>query len=212
MYQVRREINSQLLTLARQARRMTQSKLAEAVDVVQGTISKIEAGVIGPTDDELQRIADALDYPVAFFEGERLVVGPGVTEIYHNRKRQKVGVGVSNCVYATATIRAMNVESLLRSWHVEFEAFPSYSVDEFGRDPMKVARTVRAFYRAGYAFEKTNDPRRLKELSGEVWSLEEKFLVGPDGTRLARAPGHLSYWFAWDGYLGVRSELYQAGS
>ena len=28
--------------------------------------------------------------------------------------------------------------------------------------------------------------------------------------RLARVPGHISYWFAWDSYLGVESELYQA--
>ena len=37
-------------------------------------------------------------------------------------------------------------------------------------------------------------------------------LVGPDGTRLARVPGHVSYWFAWDGYLGVNSEFYTDGA
>jgi hypothetical protein len=73
-------------------------------------------------------------------------------------------------------------------------------------------RTVRAFYRDGYTFEKTDEPRRLKGPRGQVWTVEEAFLVGPDGTRLARAPGHISYWFAWDGYLGVRSELYEAGN
>jgi hypothetical protein len=26
--------------------------------------------------------------------------------------------------------------------------------------------------------------------------------------RLARVPGHIAYWFAWDGYLGVESALY----
>ncbi len=39
--------------------------------------------------------------------------------------------------------------------------------------------------------------------------MTEEALVGPDGARLARVPGHLAYWFAWDSYLGVRSELYQ---
>jgi hypothetical protein len=38
--------------------------------------------------------------------------------------------------------------------------------------------------------------------------VEEEMLVGPDGTRLARVPGHVAYWFAWDGYMGVQSELY----
>ena len=73
-------------------------------------------------------------------------------------------------------------------------------------------RSVRAYYREGYKFEKTSDPRRLKGPIGKIWTVEEDFMVGPDGTRLARAPGHISYWFAWDGYLGVRSELYEIGN
>ncbi len=45
---------------------------------------------------------------------------------------------------------------------------------------------------------------------GALWRVEEAALVGPDGTRLERLPGHVAYWFAWDGYMGVESELYQA--
>ena len=35
-------------------------------------------------------------------------------------------------------------------------------------------------------------------------------IVGPDGKTLPRVPGHISYWFAWDSYLGVKSELYKS--
>ena len=31
--------------------------------------------------------------------------------------------------------------------------------------------------------------------------LKEDALVGPDGTRLARRPGHIAYWFAWQAFI-----------
>ena len=69
------------------------------------------------------------------------------------------------------------------------------------------SRTVRAYERAGNVFEKSDDPGHLS-LAGEDWEIGEAFLTGPDGTKLARVPGHISYWFAWDSYLGVKSALY----
>ena len=44
---------------------------------------------------------------------------------------------------------------------------------------------------------------------GKNFTLTEASLEGPDGTKLPRVPGHISYWFAWDGYLGVKSALYK---
>jgi hypothetical protein len=68
-------------------------------------------------------------------------------------------------------------------------------------------RTVRAYDRGGRMFEATAERNRLRGPE-ELWKVEEEMLVGPDGTRLARVPGHVAYWFAWDGYMGVQSELY----
>ena len=68
-------------------------------------------------------------------------------------------------------------------------------------------RSVRAYAREGRSFEASVDRGRLSGPGG-VWRVEEEALVGPDGTRLPRVPGHVAYWFAWDGYLGVQSELY----
>jgi hypothetical protein len=68
-------------------------------------------------------------------------------------------------------------------------------------------RTVRAYDRGGRMFEATAESNRLRGPGG-LWKVEEEMLVGPEGTRLARVPGHVAYWFAWDGYMGVRSELY----
>ena len=68
-------------------------------------------------------------------------------------------------------------------------------------------RTVRAYDRGGRVFEATAERNRLRGPEG-LWKVDEEIIVGPDGTRLARVPGHVAYWFAWDGYMGVQSELY----
>ena len=32
------------------------------------------------------------------------------------------------------------------------------------------------------------------------WTLTETELIGPQGEKLPRLPGHIAYWFAWSGY------------
>ena len=66
-------------------------------------------------------------------------------------------------------------------------------------------RTVRAYDRKQLTFRGSEEQLTTDE--GD-WTITEAALLGPGGQKLARVPGHLSYWFAWDGYLGVRSELY----
>ena len=34
-------------------------------------------------------------------------------------------------------------------------------------------------------------------------------LIGPAGQKLRRVAGVLSYWFAWDNYMGLKSEYYK---
>ena len=68
-------------------------------------------------------------------------------------------------------------------------------------------RTVRAYERGGREFSAARNAGLLKGPGGD-WKVTEDALIGPNGDSLARQPGHVSYWFAWDGYLGVKSELY----
>ena len=85
--------------------------------------------------------------------------------------------------------------------------------DEIGDRPIvligdRATRTVRAYYREALRFERAGDLRQVKGPGG-VWQVTEGALIGPAGEQLPRAPGHVSYWFAWDGYLGVKSTLYK---
>ena len=70
-------------------------------------------------------------------------------------------------------------------------------------------RTVRAYESKDRTFKASNSANQVSA-GGETYTITEAALIGPDGTKLARVPGHISYWFAWDGYMGVKSALYKA--
>jgi hypothetical protein len=61
-------------------------------------------------------------------------------------------------------------------------------------------RTVRAYESEGRAFAAGSEPTTLVA-DGQTWQIEEDALVGPDGARLPRLPGHVAYWFAWQGFV-----------
>ena len=64
----------------------------------------------------------------------------------------------------------------------------------------QTGRTVRAYRANGRTFAAVpGDPSRL-DSDGESWRIEEAALVGPDGARLARLPGHVAFWFAYSGF------------
>ena len=69
-------------------------------------------------------------------------------------------------------------------------------------------RTVRAYERGERDFSAGSNAENLIA-ADQTWKVTEDALVGPDGARLGRVAGHIAYWFAWDGYLGTRSDLYQ---
>ena len=74
----------------------------------------------------------------------------------------------------------------------------------------EATRTVRAYERRGQVFEAVDGDSDALIAADGTWQVGEEELSGPDGTRLPRVPGHVAYWFAWDGYLGAESELYVA--
>jgi len=63
-------------------------------------------------------------------------------------------------------------------------------------------RTVRAYRAPGKQFTKGPTANQIKDENGNLWALEEDALKGPNGQRLERLPGHVAYWFAWQGFKG----------
>ena len=61
-------------------------------------------------------------------------------------------------------------------------------------------RTVRAYEAQGCDFEAAAEAAGGLLSGGQRWRIDEDALIGPDGTRLARLPGHIAYCFAWSGF------------
>ncbi len=68
-------------------------------------------------------------------------------------------------------------------------------------------RTVRAYYRQSEEFQLSDKPGHITGPGGD-WRIDEGFLVSPTGAKLPRAPGGISYWFAWENYFADRTTLY----
>jgi Zn-dependent peptidase ImmA (M78 family)/DNA-binding XRE family transcriptional regulator len=138
-------VNPKMVILARQSRGLTQIELALSAGMTQGTVSKIESGVITVNDDELMRLSNSLDYPNHFFEQQERVEAPGISELFH-RKHQQATATTLNKAYALASIRKLEVKKLLRSWETKEYDFPKLPIDDFEGNPEKIARTVRALW------------------------------------------------------------------
>lgn len=101
-----------------------------------------------------------------------------------------------------------------RAWPITaFEAEPVIN-DKLGDKNIVLigdaeTREVRAYLRGDQSFKAASSAAELMSGS-QSWKITENALTGPDGQTLARLPGHISFWFAWDGYLGVQSTLYAA--
>jgi len=68
------------------------------------------------------------------------------------------------------------------------------------------SRSVRAYRTDGRPFAAGPSATQLTSDDG-IWEVSESALTGPDGTQFYRMPGHIAFWFAWDGYLGDTGEL-----
>lgn len=104
----------------------------------------------------------------------------------------------------------MRTAGVSRAWPLSAFADMPVINDRFGEQDVVLigdpkGRTVRAYARQAQAF--ASDPAGLSD--GQfIWQVTEAALEGPGGQKLERLPGHIAYWFAWDGYLGDAASLY----
>jgi Zn-dependent peptidase ImmA (M78 family)/transcriptional regulator with XRE-family HTH domain len=137
--------NQFLLLLARHYRDASQGEVANKAGFNQGHYSRIENGLLpdGPSKENVERIAAALDFPPSFF-----YLGDGITGLplsVHPMHRRKAAVGerVLKQVHAELNIRLIHLRRYLRAADMQPELpLPEIDVDE-GGGPQEIARFLR---------------------------------------------------------------------
>lgn len=137
------EYNNQLVVLGRESRAISQSELAKKIGFSQGKLSKIENGLISITQDDLNKISDALSYPHNFFQREEKIYGVGLSEFFH-RKKQAVPQKTLSTIYAKLELRRIEIQTLLKSVELDEPKFFHMDPEKYDGDIEKIAQTVRA--------------------------------------------------------------------
>jgi len=141
------KFNHNMMTLARDARGLTQAELADRMDVGQGTLSKYETGVSEPPAEFIEELATTLRFlPSFFYEPGR----PYGLPPFHYRRRKKLPAKALARIVAEMNIRRLHISKMLVSFSLKTNAFiPEIDPDEYrGKSkavitPEDAARVVR---------------------------------------------------------------------
>jgi Zn-dependent peptidase ImmA (M78 family)/DNA-binding XRE family transcriptional regulator len=161
------EFNRERLTIARRRRRQSSKGLAELVGVTPVTLSRWENGATTPEDEAIDRLAEALDFPVAFFLGDACA-GPDVNGASFR------SLTAMSAKERDAALAAGSLAYLLSDWVDERFDLPSANLVDlsFEEDPEAAAAAVRQAWGLGMA--PITDMVRLLEAHGvRVFSLAE---------------------------------------
>ena len=133
-----------MVSLARNLRGLTQSQLAELLGVQQGTISKLEGGLISATREMCAGLSRVLKLPKHFFTQTDRVYGLG-THAYMHRRRQRISAEVRRRIEAKLNLIRIHTERLLESVNVESPyLIPQISPTDQDLSPEEVAMVLRA--------------------------------------------------------------------
>ncbi len=148
------------IVLARESRRLTQIQLAELIGVEQGTISKVEKGLLEPSETLLNSISRKLKYPENFFTQEPFSRVKG-----HYRKKITLPVNVFKPCEAIMTITERHFTLLHDAVDLPHPNIPLWDVEKDGSAELS-ATYVREYWRIPKG--RIENLTRLLELNGIV--------------------------------------------
>jgi len=134
---MRKLVNSELIIIARESQGITQSELANMLQINQANISRIEGGITQPSEEIVASIAKALRYPISLFFENGGTYNPQV----HFRKAKSLAAKDLSKITANTIIDRLRIQKLLNS--IEFETnYVRYDLEEY-ENPESVAITLR---------------------------------------------------------------------
>jgi Zn-dependent peptidase ImmA (M78 family)/transcriptional regulator with XRE-family HTH domain len=105
------KVNPEMLILAREARGLIQSALAELLETTQATVSRYESGLVEAPCDYLGILAKALRRPVSFFYWQDRLYSSSC--LYH-RRRSRITLRDLKMIHAHVNLLRMQTVRLLR--------------------------------------------------------------------------------------------------
>jgi len=135
--------NPELLRIVRQFRGLGQTALAKDTCVSQGTLSKLEAGLLEPNEEIISKLSKALKFPSSIFYESYQSFGLPLSVHPMYRKNASIGKKDIEQLEAELNIRIFNSMKLVKA--IEFEEdlpLPFLSVDIY-ETPEKIADLVR---------------------------------------------------------------------
>lgn len=123
------KFNHHMMTLARDARGLTQAELADRLHAGQGTLSKYETGLNEPPEEFVSDLASVLGFePSFFYEPGR----PYGLPPFHYRRRKKLSAKVLARIVAEMNIRRLHLAKFLTSFSWKTNGFiPEVDPDEY---------------------------------------------------------------------------------
>lgn len=134
------DIKPDKITLAREARGLTQKELSKRLDIVQGTLSKIEQGLQNTSDELLIKLSEVLKFPSSFFTVSHKVHSP---DVIYFRKRLTLPKKTTMKAEARMNIIRIVIEKLLENVELTEPDIPNWYVEENG-SPKLAAQFLRS--------------------------------------------------------------------
>ncbi|NOT65643.1 MAG: ImmA/IrrE family metallo-endopeptidase [Methylotenera sp.] len=144
---IQAQVNPEMVILAREFRGLTQKDLALKAVVTQPQIARVEAGIEQSASDEvLERIAKALNFPMSFLTSNENRLGFGSSSVFYRKKssltaaNRKQIEGVTNLsrIAIKKTLDAVDIQTKLQ--------LPKYDLDLTEYTAKQVAERVRAMW------------------------------------------------------------------
>jgi len=136
------KVNRELITLARESTGFMQAKIAESLGIEQGTLSKIENGILEPSEELITKIAEILNFPVKFFYQD----WKPIRVEGHYRKKITLPVKALKECKAKMTLAESHLNSLLASIELPPSNIPKWNVEIDGA-PSMCAQYVREYWK-----------------------------------------------------------------
>lgn len=136
------QFNGDLLLLGRNLRQLTQKQLIAEMNngITQGTLSKIEHGLLEPTQEQVESIAKALHLRPKFFYNH--VPLYDFTYSFY-RAQNSISRSCHKLIQAKANLYRMHIRQLLDSIELEPELEEIYKIDCHEKKPFEVAAIIK---------------------------------------------------------------------